>query len=286
MRPALRAAAVAGLLLNATVWGLSWWPFRHLQGLGLPPLWATAAMYVIGGTLIAAAQPRALRQLLAQPALWSIAVTAGATNAAFNWGVTSGDVVRVVLLFYLMPVWAALLAWALLGERLHAGGAARLALALIGAAIVLWPAEGGLPLPRSLPDWLGLTGGMFFALNNVLLRKFAAAPAAARGLAMFAGGAVVPAALGAALVGMGAAGWPAAASVAHWAPLVALLALAFLAANFGLQFGAGALPSHLTAVIMTTEIVIAGVSSVLIGGEPLTARLLLGGALIVGAALL
>ena len=39
------------------------------------------------------------------------------TNVGFNWAVTMGDVVRVVLLFYLMPLWAVLLAWPLLGER-------------------------------------------------------------------------------------------------------------------------------------------------------------------------
>ena len=37
-------------------------------------------------------------------------LAAGTTNATFNWAVTLGDVVRVVLLFYLMPLWAVLLA--------------------------------------------------------------------------------------------------------------------------------------------------------------------------------
>ena len=39
------AWAVAGLLLNAFVWGLSWWPFKQLEALGLHPLWATAIVY-------------------------------------------------------------------------------------------------------------------------------------------------------------------------------------------------------------------------------------------------
>ena len=36
---------VLGLLANALIWGLSWWPFRILHGAGLHPLWATALMY-------------------------------------------------------------------------------------------------------------------------------------------------------------------------------------------------------------------------------------------------
>ena len=38
---------VGALLLNALVWGVSWWPFRFLHARGLHPLWATALMYVL-----------------------------------------------------------------------------------------------------------------------------------------------------------------------------------------------------------------------------------------------
>ncbi len=70
-----------------------------------------------------------------------LVLASGCTNAAFNWGVTVGDVVRVVLLFYLMPMWAVLLARWLLHEPLHAGVLLRSALALGGALVVLWPPE-------------------------------------------------------------------------------------------------------------------------------------------------
>ncbi len=62
-----------------------------------------------------------------------------------------GDVVRVVLLFYLMPLWSVLLARLLLDERLTRLALLRLVLAVAGAGAVLWPAEGAawndLPLP-------------------------------------------------------------------------------------------------------------------------------------------
>ena len=126
----------------------------------------------------------------------------GCTNAAFNWGVTTGDVVRVVLLFYLMPLWTLLLARLLLREPLHAGVLARAALALGGALVMLWPAEGGWPVPSQPADWLGLIGGVSFALNNVMLRREAHRHADARALAMFSGGALIGGA--AALLGAGA----------------------------------------------------------------------------------
>ena len=45
--------------------------------------------------------------LLAAAALPLLLVAAGITNATFNWAIVVGDVVRVVLLFYLMPLCSA-----------------------------------------------------------------------------------------------------------------------------------------------------------------------------------
>jgi len=278
-------AAIGGLMLNAFVWGVSWWPFRHFNGLGLNPLWATAAMYAVCTLLIVAAKPSAVGELWRNPPLWGILLASGATNAAFNWGVTEGNVVRVVLLFYLMPVWATLLARWLLNERLTRLVGLRLALALAGAMVVLWPQGGGLPLPQHPADWLGVIGGMFFALNNVLLRKYAHTPPEARGLAMFAGGVIVAGGV-AALLTAGGGIAPIPAPAPGWMMGVVLMALAFLAANLGLQYGAERLPSALTAVVMTVEIVFASGSAVLLGVERLSAQALWGGSLILLAILL
>src|SRR5207237_272485 len=105
---------IVSLMFNALVWGNCWWPFRALQSQGLHPLWATVFIYLLAVLLISLLRPRAFAQVLSTPALWLLVIASGVTNAAFNWGVVIGDVVRVVLLFYLMPLWAALLARLLL----------------------------------------------------------------------------------------------------------------------------------------------------------------------------
>ena len=273
---------VAALLVNAFVWGVSWWPFRQLDALGLHSLWATSLVYLASAAAIAAVRPGALPQLLRRPALWGLLVASGLTNSAFNWGVLVGDVVRVVLLFYLMPVWAALLARWLLREPLTAAGAARAALALAGAALVLWQPGAGLPLPAALGDWLGLAGGMSFALVNVLLRRHASEPPEARAMAMFAGGMLVPGALAAVLAAGGAIAFPPAPSFA-WLAGTALLACAFLGGNLALQYGAARLPANVTAVVMLSEVVFATATAVWLGGETLGLRSMIGAALILGA---
>ena len=285
---ARRAALLAALALtfNAFTWGVSWWPFRWLEARGLHALWATALIYGLAVIVILVARPRALTHLLRTPQLWWLVLAAGTTNASFNWAVTIGDVVRVVLLFYLMPLWAVLLARLLLHERLTSMAGVRVALALAGAMVVLWPVEGsGWPLPRTLAEWLGVLGGFSFALNNVLLRREAAQPESARALAMFIGGAGVSAVL-ALMLGAGGTVPPPPLPSIDWALPALGLAAAFLAGNLALQYGAARLPAHTTAVIMLTEVLFASVSAVALGAGTVTPALALGGALIVGAALL
>ncbi|MEP7301422.1 MAG: DMT family transporter [Caldimonas sp.] len=288
--------AALALVLNALVWGTSWWPFRWLQAAGLHPLWATALIFTLAALLIVALRPGAVGQVLRTPALWLLVAASGTTNAAFNWAMVIGDVVRVVLLFYLMPLWTVLLARIVLHERFSAAAAWRVALALAGAAIVLWPESGApgtptptladyLPLPRSLPDWLGVIGGFSFALNNVMLRHQARRSEEGRALAMFAGGAIVAGSLAIVLAAGGQAHWPP-APAAPWLLATALLTIAFLASNLALQYGAARLPANRSAVIMLTEVVFASASAVAFGAGSLTARLALGGGLIVASALL
>jgi len=273
------------LCFNALVWGLSWWPFRQLQTLGLHPLWATVVVYLVAVVVISVARPATWRHLVRTPALWLLLVASGTTNAAFNWSMVIGDVVRVVLLFYLMPLWAVLLARLLLGEALTATAALRVVLALAGAAIVLWPPGGGWPLPSTLADTLGIIGGFSFALNNVMLRREAARPEAARALAMFAGGAIVAGTLATALALRGQVPWLPALAPA-WGLGTLPLSAVFLLSNLALQQGAARLPANVTAVVMLTEVLVAAASAQWLGGGVMTPRLMMGGALIVAAAVL
>lgn len=276
LRPAL------ALMANAFVWGVSWWPFRELESQGLHPLWATAGIYALTAIAMALWRPGVLRQCLAHPLLWLLAVVAGLTNVGFNWAVTVGDVLRVVLLFYLMPAWSVLLAWPLLGERPTAAGLLRLVLALAGVMVVLDAGSAGWPVPRSSADWLALMAGFCFAFTNVLLRKMDQVPAPARVMAMFAGGMV----LAAATAGIGLAqGLIAAPQMqASGVPVGLLLGVAFLLGNVALQYGAARLPAHTTALIMLSEVVFASVSSIALGAATLTLHTAVGGALILAAA--
>jgi len=278
----------AALLFNAFVWGLAWWPFQHMHRAGLHPLWATACMYAVVLLGLLAWRPGLWVQVRQHPQLWLLALSSGLNNVAFNWAVTIGDVVRVILLFYLMPAWAVLLAWRILGERPTPSALLRLMLAFSGVVLVLLPEDA--PAARllhnlSLADGLALLGGFMFALTNVTLRRLHAVPGPARMFVMFGGCMLM--ALAVAFAGRQAGvvdPFPAVNST--WVATGLLLAGVLLLGNWALQFGAARLAAGTTALVMLSEVVFASGSSMLAGAAQPTARTLVGGALVLGAALL
>ncbi|MDH0049243.1 DMT family transporter [Comamonas terrigena] len=276
------------LLFNAVVWGLSWWPFKTMHAAGLAAPWATSLIYaalVLGTTLLA---PRSWAGLLAHPALWLLALSSGLTNVAFNTASSTGDVVRVILLFYLMPAWAVLLAWKFLGERPTPQGLLRLALAFAGMGLVIVPAGASwssLTAGIALPDYLAVFGGLCFAITNVVLRRTHSAPGTSRMLAMFVG--CMATGLTTASLGYGLGALPGLpAPQTTWVLCALVMAVLVAIGNWALQYGAARLPTATTSLIMLSEVLFATVSAWLLGATELTPRMLLGGALIIGGALL
>ena len=276
--------ATGAIVLNAFVWGVSWWPFRQLQSYGLHPLWATTVMYLMIACGVLIVHFKAWRGLMAYPQLCFMGIAAGLTNVGFNWAVTVGDVVRVVLLFYLMPAWSVLVAWLLLDEKPTAASLFRLLLAMAGVLVVLKTPDSPWPMPQGAADWLAIAGGLSFAVTNSLLRKYGQTPSGARMLAMFGGSGVL--ALAAALGGMSLQMVPGPALQAAGLPVLLGLGLGFMASNAALQYGAARLAAGTTAIVMLTEILFAGLSSAALGTAQFTPRILVGGSLIVLAAVL
>lgn len=276
--------AVAALVFNAATWGLAWWPIRLLTEAGLHPLWATAMIYATATAGLLVVIRGTLRSSLRGARnLWWLVLASGLTNASFNWAVTLADVARVALLFYLMPVWAALLARWLLKEALTWLVMVRIAVALAGAAFVFLDPSRTTGAGSWMADALAVTAGMTFAANTVMLRVVAGQSRGAIALAMFSGAAAMPLLVGLLLAGTGHP-LPVPAGPGAWVVLIAATALAYLLGNLALQYGAARLPANTTSLIMLTEVGVAAASGAWIAGEAVSTRVMLGGLLIVAAA--
>jgi drug/metabolite transporter (DMT)-like permease len=271
------------LLAGASVWGVIWYPYRLMNDAGLDGLWSTALTYGVAlaaATLLFGARWREVRH--APWGLLLLAAAVGWSNLAYVLGVLEGEVMRVLLLFYLAPLWTVPLAWFLLGEKLDAKGAGVMALAIAGAAVMLWRPELSAPWPADRAEWLGLAAGLLFAAGNVMVRRIRQVHEITKTLAIFAG--VTAAALihlASSKVALDAA-LPLA--VAH-AGMVAGVGLALVAMSLALQYGITRLPANRAIVILLFELVVAALASWWLAGEVLSERDAVGGLLIAIATL-
>ena len=278
--PRRQGMAVSALLGGAVLWGLFWWPLKELNAIGIHGSFVQAVAYGLPALMLL---PWALRNPVRRDQaglLLLIALLGGWANASFASSLTYGSVVRVLLLFYLAPVWTILAARLFLGEPFTRLRLTALGLALTGLAFTL----GGpdvLAAPLSAIDLLALSSGLAFALNNVAIRAGHGLPDAARAVAVFAG---------CAMISLGFMSWNGQPVPALDAPhLLALAALALawvLPGTLATFYGVARLDAGKAAILLLAELVVGVASAVLVGGEELSLQEALGGALILTAAVI
>ncbi len=275
-----KSVAILSLLTGATIWGLIWYPYRLIDGAGINGIVASMATYAVAFVLGLFLFRRQLLQFRLSWWLPLIAFAAGGTNLGYVLAVLNGEVMRVLLLFYLSPLWTVLLSRLLLDERLTLPGMTVIALSLAGAFIMLWHPGLGAPWPSAGAEWIGLGAGFMFALNNVLIRRTGHLSIELKCMVSFLG--VI--ALGALLLPWVGLPVPQQLSGNHLL-LMLLIGVVLLAINLVVQFGLTHVGANQAIVILLFELVVAALASWLLAGEQMGLREWIGGTLIVVASL-
>ncbi len=277
------AIALACLFYSATLWGLFWYPFRLLAEQGVDGLTATCLAYSLPLVLVGWWYAREVWQAR-QHALWLmvLGLASGWSNVGYVLGVLEGEVMRVLLLFYLSPLWTVLLARLLLQERLTALGWWVILLSLGGAMVMLWQPQSGLPLPANRAEWLGLSAGVTFALSIVAGRRLGHhATDSVKTVAVWLGVAALTA------VGLwlhpNPTAWGDYGASVWW--LVIGLAVAIGTVTYTVQYGVARIPASQSSVIFLFELIIAAIAAYFLTQERLEWREWVGAGMILTASL-
>lgn len=130
---------------------------------------ATLWGYAAGAVLVMPIVLLRWRSILSMPTLAFCGVVVLASCLAlYSESLTRGLVARVLLLFYLTPIWSMIFARLLLGEEISAARAFAVVLGLCGAASMLGLTT-GVPLPHDQAEWMGLSAGILWGLAATLL---------------------------------------------------------------------------------------------------------------------
>ncbi len=280
--PLQRTLAVSSLTYAAALWGLVWYPYRLLDEAGVGGIASGFFSYAIPLALLGWLHGRALRAARGHW-LWlaALGLAAGWTNLAYVLAVLEGEVVRVLLLFYLSPLWTVLFSRFLLHERLNRAGWAVMVLAAGGALVMLWR-PGDWPLPANRAEWLALSAGVMFAASNVISRHLGGVAEVAKAVTVWAGVAVLT------LVGLvlqpSELDFVGGAGPVTWLLLVGV-GLLIGSMTYAVQYGLARVPANQAIVIFLVELVVAAIAAYFLSGERMHAQEWVGAAMIITASL-
>lgn len=280
-----RIAALTVVVIGA-LWGLYWLPLRELDAVATAGPWATFAVVAIACIGLAPFGWRG-RQRLAEAnarSLWSIAL-GGASFVIYSNALLYGHVATVILLFYLTPVWSTLIGRFWLGWPVAGWRYAAIALALVGMGLVLG-ADGGIPLPSALGDWLGLVSGIIWSFASTGMRVHVRTHAAETNFIFCLGGVVMAALLLVPLAGE-TAPTLAGADVAPALGWAVLIGGGWWGASLvALMWASKRLEPARMGILLMTEAIVGALSAALLTAEPFGVVMALGAVLVIVAGIL
>jgi drug/metabolite transporter (DMT)-like permease len=280
-----RLAALIVVALGA-LWGLYWLPLRELDAVATAGPWATFVVVAVAciGLAPFGWLGRARLAAASNRSLWSIAL-GGASFVLYSNALLYGHVATVILLFYLTPIWSTLIArfwlgWPIAGWRYVAIGCA-----LFGMALVLG-ADGGVPAPTTLGDWLGLISGIMWSVASTGIRVHVRTQPAETNFIFCLGGLVMAGLLLVPLAGetppvlvaedvTRALGWAVLIGGGWWG--VALVAL---------MWASKRLEPARVGILLMTEVIVGALSAALLTDEPFGPLMAMGAVLVIAAGIL
>lgn len=278
-------APQAAILLSTVLWGTLWIPLRELNESGVSGAYATSLSFLLGLVVLLPYAAVKARRILAGG--WPLAASGfflAVCIALYAEGMVRGEVARVLLLFYLTPVWSTLLARLMLKQPITRRRVLTIALGLSGMAVILGDGM-SVPVPRSAADWMGLISGIAWGLAMVYLQRTAARRDFDRifvALVFLAPIYFLVTLIPGSRDSLGVEG----ALMAGWVMILVALALIWLVPVIGLTvYGASRLDPGMVAIFLMFEVIIGLASAAWLLDEPFGARELIGAGFIVAAML-
>jgi len=278
------------LIFAAFMWGFLWYPVRIFREAGMSGLWASLIMF-ISAILVGFVLMRGhWQELKGHPKrLLGIALASGWCNAAFIVAIAEKDAARVVLLFYLSPVWTILLGMLVLHERPQRSVLYVCIVAFFGAMLMLWNPAEGFPWPRDWVDWLAISSGVSFAIMNVLIRDLQQVSVTSKAFISWIGVLVIAIPwllFDFMLQSPEITNFLPVTSLSIWLACIALGVFGIVSMTLSVQYGVTKLPVYKSSIILLAEVAVTVITTQLLSDEILSTMAWIGGTLIVGASLM
>ena len=284
MNASLEVKAKFACLYAGAVWGLFWIPLRALEEADIHGLWITVVYFLIPTIfLIPVTLKRWKHVKMGGLSLQLTAMISGGALLLYSTSIIYTDVVRAILLFYLTPIWATILARIFLGDAITLSRILSMAMAILGM-LTIFGLGAGFPIPKNIGDWLGIASGVLWAVATVRLRMSESHSAIELTAGFFQWSLIFSAS---AAFLLAPAYMPRVEQALPTLPLLLIfMALLVLPGTYASLWGPKYLSPGIVGLLFMTEIVVGAISVALLAGEPFGIRELAGILLIAGASML
>ena len=280
IRPELVVALSAGL------WGLFWIPIRALEDQGLEPALVTSSQFVFPVICLI---PFVLIRLSRNQSFglrhFDSGFLIGSAFVLYYESLLLTDVVRALILFYIMPAWATLIEIFVLKRRFTVFRALALFLSL-GGMIAILNIGTSFRLSLNPGDAMALASGLFMAFGVTRVRQSPESDVFAQVFAFFFYGAAVsmvlmliPATAPSAMP-QGDLFW----RLLPW--LILMSACYLIPIMWGLYWGSKCVDPARLSILFQIEAIIGIGSAALLTGEPFGIREMVGSLLVISAGLI
>lgn len=271
-------------LYAGAVWGLFWIPLRALEDAGINGLWITVVYFLIPTIcLIPIVLSRWQHVKQGGISLQLTTMLSGGALLLYSTSIVYTDVVRAMLLFYLTPIWATILARIFLGDLITPSRIIAMLMAILGM-LTIFGLGARFPIPQNIGDWLGIGSGFLWAVAMVRIRMSESHSAIELTAGFFQWSLIFSA--GAAFL-LAPSQIPKIEQVLPALPLLLIfMALLVLPGTYASLWGPKYLSPGVVGLLFMTEIIVGAISVALLAGEPFGIRELMGVLLIAGASML
>lgn len=271
-------------LYAGAVWGLFWIPLRALEDAGINGLWITVVYFLIPTIcLIPIVLSRWQHVKQGGISLQLTTMLSGGALLLYSTSIVYTDVVRAMLLFYLTPIWATILARIFLGDLITPSRIIAMLLAILGM-LTIFGLGARFPIPQNIGDWLGIGSGFLWAVAMVRIRMSESHSAIELTAGFFQWSLIFSA--GAAFL-LAPSQIPKIEQVLPALPLLLIfMAILVLPGTYASLWGPKYLSPGVVGLLFMTEIIVGAISVALLAGEPFGIRELMGVLLIAGASML
>lgn len=154
------------VIISSFFWGTYWIPLRNINENGEKSVWPLVISFFLLSFILFKPLISSIRKQIYNKDIYLLLgnIFSALAIALYSESFLRGEIAKVVILFYLCPVWGTVLAKIFLHQNFNLQRYVSLILGIIGLEIILG-IDKGIFIPKNIVEWMALTAGFSWAMG-------------------------------------------------------------------------------------------------------------------------